>query len=79
MLHDLKISFRFSTGLTHPFSIDIFEDYIYGVTYINNLIFRVHKYGHGPVTNLTWGINHVTDVVLHHQYKQPEGKIGNSK
>eukprot|EP00079_Xenopus_tropicalis_P012610 XP_002939758.2 PREDICTED: prolow-density lipoprotein receptor-related protein 1 [Xenopus tropicalis] len=59
-------------GLTHPFSIDIFEDYIYGVTYINNLIFKVHKFGHGPITNLTWGINHVTDVVLHHQYKQPE-------
>ncbi|KAG8452515.1 hypothetical protein GDO86_004341 [Hymenochirus boettgeri] len=59
-------------GLTHPFSIDIFEDYIYGVTYINNLIFKVHKFGHGPVTNLTWGKSHVTDVVLYHQYKQPE-------
>ncbi|XP_075055508.1 prolow-density lipoprotein receptor-related protein 1 [Mixophyes fleayi] len=59
-------------GLAHPFSIDIFEDYIYGVTYINNIIFKVHKFGHGPVTNLTWGINHATDVVLHHQNKQPE-------
>ncbi|KAM4699918.1 prolow-density lipoprotein receptor-related protein 1 isoform 2-T2 [Discoglossus pictus] len=59
-------------GLTHPFSIDIFEDYIYGVTYINNLIFKVHKFGHGPVTNLTWGISHATDVVLYHQYKQPD-------
>lgn len=64
-------------GLTHPFSIDIFEDYIYGVTYVNNLIFKVHKFGHGPVTNLTWGINHVTDVVLHHQFKQPEALVTN--
>lgn len=62
-----------SPGLSHPFSIDIFEDYIYGVTYINNRIFKIHKFGHKPVTNLTSGLNHATDVVLYHQYKQPEG------
>lgn len=60
-------------GLSHPFSIDIFEDYIYGVTYINNRIFKIHKFGHKSVTNLTSGLNHATDVVLYHQYKQPEG------
>uniref|UniRef100_A0A8D2LBK3 Prolow-density lipoprotein receptor-related protein 1 n=1 Tax=Varanus komodoensis TaxID=61221 RepID=A0A8D2LBK3_VARKO len=59
-------------GLSHPFSIDIFEDYIYGVTYINNHIFKIHKFGHGSVTNLTAGLNHATDVVLYHQYKQPD-------
>uniref|UniRef100_A0A8C5MNU1 EGF-like domain-containing protein n=1 Tax=Leptobrachium leishanense TaxID=445787 RepID=A0A8C5MNU1_9ANUR len=69
---DRAITIKNNIGLTHPFSIDIFEDYIYGVTYIHNLIFKVHKFGHGPVTNLTWGINHVSDVVLYHQYKQPE-------
>lgn len=62
-----------SPGLSHPFSIDIFEDYIYGVTYINNRIFKIHKFGHKAVTNLTSGLNHATDVVLYHQYKQPEG------
>lgn len=62
-----------SPGLSHPFSIDIFEDYIYGVTYINNRIFKIHKFGHKSVTNLTSGLNHATDVVLYHQYKQPEG------
>ncbi|CAH2224426.1 prolow-density lipo receptor-related 1 [Pelobates cultripes] len=69
---DRVVAINNNKGLTHPFSIDIFDDYIYGVTYIHNLIFKVHKFGHGPVTNLTWGINHVTDVVLYHQYKQPE-------
>ncbi|XP_069042806.1 low-density lipoprotein receptor-related protein 1 isoform X2 [Lepisosteus oculatus] len=58
--------------LHHPFSIDIFEDYIYGVTYINNFVFRVNKFGKGPMENLTTGINHATDVVLYHRYKQPE-------
>lgn len=65
-----------SPGLSHPFSIDIFEDYIYGVTYINNRIFKIHKFGHKAVTNLTSGLNHATDVVLYHQYKQPEGVCG---
>ncbi|XP_027562762.1 low-density lipoprotein receptor-related protein 1-like, partial [Neopelma chrysocephalum] len=59
-------------GLSNPFSIDIFEDYIYGVTYHNNRIFKIHKFGHKAVTNLTSGLNHATDVVLYHQYKQPE-------
>ncbi|XP_028437900.1 low-density lipoprotein receptor-related protein 1 isoform X2 [Perca flavescens] len=59
-------------NLLHPFSIDIFEDYIYGVTYINNIVFRVNKFGKGPMENLTTGINHATDIVLYHRYKQPE-------
>ncbi|KAI1891106.1 hypothetical protein AGOR_G00160530 [Albula goreensis] len=55
-----------------PFSIDVFEDYIYGVTYINNFVFRVNKFGKGPMENLTMGMNHATDIVLYHRYKQPE-------
>ncbi|KAG5837960.1 hypothetical protein ANANG_G00218680 [Anguilla anguilla] len=58
--------------LHHPFSIDIFEDYIYGVTYVDNIVFRVNKFGKGPVEKMTTGINHATDVVLYHRYKQPE-------
>uniref|UniRef100_A0AAY4DFM0 EGF-like domain-containing protein n=1 Tax=Denticeps clupeoides TaxID=299321 RepID=A0AAY4DFM0_9TELE len=58
--------------LHHPFSIDIFEDYIYGTTHINNLVFRVNKFGKGPVENLTTSMNHATDLVLHHRYKQPK-------
>uniref|UniRef100_A0A3B3RZD4 LDL receptor related protein 1 n=1 Tax=Paramormyrops kingsleyae TaxID=1676925 RepID=A0A3B3RZD4_9TELE len=59
-------------NLHHPFSIDIFEDYIYGVTYVNNFVFRVNKFGKGPMENLTTAINHATDIVLYHRYKQPE-------
>ncbi|XP_063064253.1 low-density lipoprotein receptor-related protein 1 isoform X3 [Engraulis encrasicolus] len=61
-----------ANNLLHPFSIDVFEDHIYGVTYINNQVFRVNKFGHGSVENLTTGINHATDIVLYHRYKQPE-------
>ncbi|XP_078803799.1 low-density lipoprotein receptor-related protein 1 isoform X7 [Oryzias latipes] len=59
-------------NLHHPFSIDVFEDYIYGVTYINNHVFRVNKFGKGLVEDLTTGLNHATDVVLYNRYKQPE-------
>uniref|UniRef100_A0A673GPB8 EGF-like domain-containing protein n=1 Tax=Sinocyclocheilus rhinocerous TaxID=307959 RepID=A0A673GPB8_9TELE len=59
-------------SLHHPFSIDIFEDFIYGVTYHNNFIFRVNKFGKSSVEHLTTGINHATDLVLFHPYKQPE-------
>ncbi|XP_039721687.1 prolow-density lipoprotein receptor-related protein 1 isoform X1 [Pteropus medius] len=59
-------------GLSHPFSIDVFEDYIYGVTYINNRVFKIHKFGHSPLINLTGGLSHASDVVLYHQHKQPE-------
>uniref|UniRef100_A0A8C2EPV9 Low density lipoprotein receptor-related protein 1Aa n=1 Tax=Cyprinus carpio TaxID=7962 RepID=A0A8C2EPV9_CYPCA len=59
-------------NLHQPFSIDIFEDFIYGVTYHNNFIFRVNKFGKSSVEHLTTGINHATDLVLYHPYKQPE-------
>uniref|UniRef100_A0AAQ4PNY3 EGF-like domain-containing protein n=1 Tax=Gasterosteus aculeatus aculeatus TaxID=481459 RepID=A0AAQ4PNY3_GASAC len=55
-----------------PFGIDVFEDYIYGVTYINNQVFRVNKFGKGPIENLTTGLNHASDIALYHRYKQPE-------
>ncbi|CAL8382563.1 unnamed protein product [Boreogadus saida] len=59
--------------LYHPFSIDVFEDYIYGVTsFGDNHVFRVNKFGRGAVENLTTGINHATDLVLFHRYKQPD-------
>ncbi|XP_067287513.1 low-density lipoprotein receptor-related protein 1 isoform X2 [Pseudorasbora parva] len=59
-------------NLHHPFSIDIFEDFIYGVTYHNNFVFRVNKFGKSSVEHLTTGMNHATDLVLYHPYKQPE-------
>nr|XP_061813958.1 low-density lipoprotein receptor-related protein 1-like [Nerophis lumbriciformis] len=58
--------------LHQPFSIDIFEDYIYGITYIHNHVFRVNKFGKGDVENLTTRMNHATDLVLYHRNKQPE-------
>ncbi|MGH0138785.1 UNVERIFIED_CONTAM: hypothetical protein FKN15_000914 [Acipenser sinensis] len=63
---------NYTKVLSHPFSIDIFEDYIYGVTYINNRIFKVHKFGKEKVEFMNSGLNHATDVVLYHQHKQPD-------
>lgn len=61
--------------LHQPFSIDVFEDYIYGITYIHNHVFRVNKFGKGDVENLTTRMNHATDLVLYHRNKQPESEF----
>ena len=60
------------TVMSTAVGIDVFEDYIYGVTYINNRVFKIHKFGHSPLINLTGGLSHASDVVLYHQHKQPE-------
>ncbi|XP_016534121.1 low-density lipoprotein receptor-related protein 1-like isoform X3 [Poecilia formosa] len=69
---DVVVAINAQNKLRHPFSIDVFEDHIYGVTYMNNSVFRVNKFGRGPVENLANGVNHATDLVLHHRYKQPD-------
>ena len=33
----------------YPFSIDVFEDYIYGVTWRSRILFRMNKFGHGDI------------------------------
>ncbi|XP_077948257.1 low-density lipoprotein receptor-related protein 1 isoform X1 [Gasterosteus aculeatus] len=70
---DVVVAVNSITNKLHkPFGIDVFEDYIYGVTYINNQVFRVNKFGKGPIENLTTGLNHASDIALYHRYKQPE-------
>uniref|UniRef100_UPI00358E1ABB prolow-density lipoprotein receptor-related protein 1 isoform X2 n=1 Tax=Myxine glutinosa TaxID=7769 RepID=UPI00358E1ABB len=59
-------------GLYQPFSIDIFEDYIYGIAFLKNRVFRLHKFGNSTLTNLTSEISHASDVVVFHPLKQPD-------
>ena len=40
--------FREST-LLHPYSIDVFEDYVYGIMKNTGKLFKVHKFGNGPM------------------------------
>ncbi|KAI2650475.1 Low-density lipoprotein receptor-related protein 1B [Labeo rohita] len=43
-------------GISQPFRIDLFEDYIYGVSMKHN-VFRVHKYGKLPAEKLSLASN----------------------
>lgn len=45
---------------------------------MNNIVFRVNKFGKGTMENLTTGINHASDIVIHHRYKQPESESGDT-
>ncbi|XP_062904698.1 low-density lipoprotein receptor-related protein 1-like isoform X1 [Mobula hypostoma] len=59
-------------GLQSPFSIDIFEDYIYGVTHTNSRVFKVHKFGRGHLEYLVSGLSDASATIVFHQYKQQD-------
>lgn len=41
---------RFTSPIVdYPFSIDVFEDYLYGVTWRSNILFKMNKFGKGIV------------------------------
>lgn len=68
----LIFSARFS-GISQPYRIDIFEDYIYG-TGLKHEVFKIHKYGKQPVEFLNLGMEKPTNVLISHRYKQQDGK-----
>ncbi|GCB72649.1 hypothetical protein scyTo_0002111 [Scyliorhinus torazame] len=52
--------------------IDVFEDYIYGVTHTNSRVFKVHKFGRVNLEYLVSGLNDASATVVFHQYKQQD-------
>ncbi|XP_026091548.1 low-density lipoprotein receptor-related protein 1B [Carassius auratus] len=58
-------------GISHPFRIDLFEDYIYGVG-MKHDVFRVHKYGKLPAEKLSLGVERASSILVFHRYKQQE-------
>lgn len=62
------------TGISQPYRIDIFEDYIYG-TGLKHEIFKIHKYGKQSVEFLNLGVEKPTNVLIAHRYKQQDGKL----
>lgn len=70
------ISFLGFIGISQPYRIDIFEDYIYG-TGLKHEVFKIHKYGKQPVEFLNLGIEKPTNVLISHRYKQQDGMYKN--
>lgn len=68
--------FGFVPGISQPFRIDLFEDYIYGVG-MKHDVFRVHKYGKLPAEKLNLGVERVASILVFHRYKQQEGESQN--
>ncbi|XP_056127208.1 low-density lipoprotein receptor-related protein 1B isoform X1 [Rhinichthys klamathensis goyatoka] len=58
-------------GISHPYRIDIFEDYIYG-TGLKNEVFRIQKYGKKNIEPLDLGIEKTTNVLISHRFKQQD-------
>ncbi|XP_016379393.1 low-density lipoprotein receptor-related protein 1B-like, partial [Sinocyclocheilus rhinocerous] len=58
-------------GISQPFRIDLFEDYIYGVG-MKHDVFRVHKYGKSPAEKLSLGVERASSILAFHRYKEQE-------
>uniref|UniRef100_A0A671SCE3 Low density lipoprotein receptor-related protein 1Ba n=1 Tax=Sinocyclocheilus anshuiensis TaxID=1608454 RepID=A0A671SCE3_9TELE len=61
----------FVSGISQPFRIDLFEDYIYGVG-MKHDVFRVHKYGKSPAEKLSLGVERASSILVFHRYKEQE-------
>ncbi|XP_015924680.1 very low-density lipoprotein receptor isoform X1 [Parasteatoda tepidariorum] len=59
--------------LKHPFSIDVFEDWIYWTDWETEAIHKMNKFTGEEVTEVTNGINSPMDIHIYHSYKQPKG------
>uniref|UniRef100_A0A8K9XGV9 EGF-like domain-containing protein n=1 Tax=Oncorhynchus mykiss TaxID=8022 RepID=A0A8K9XGV9_ONCMY len=68
---DPLVAIRDRHGISQPYRIDIFEDYIYG-TGLKHEVFKVHKYGKQPVEFLHLGLEKTTNVMISHRYKQQD-------
>lgn len=62
-----------SVGLSQPYRIDIFEDYIYG-TGLKHDVFKIHKFGKQMVEFLNLGLERPTNIFISSRYKQQDGK-----
>jgi len=73
VLSNVIASLHACTGISHPYRIDLFEDYIYG-TGLKNEVFRIQKYGKKNIEPLDLGIEKTTNVLISHRFKQQDGK-----
>ncbi|XP_055870134.1 low-density lipoprotein receptor-related protein 1-like isoform X4 [Biomphalaria glabrata] len=61
----------FSAGEDPPMALDVFEDYIYILTYKNNTVIKVNKFDRNPA-NIFFTTSTAWDILVLHQYKQPK-------
>ncbi|XP_071403359.1 low-density lipoprotein receptor-related protein 1B-like, partial [Centroberyx affinis] len=58
-------------GISQPYRIDLFEDYIYGIG-LKHEVFKIHKYGKQAVEFFHLGMEKPTNVLISHRYKQQD-------
>ncbi|XP_047676249.1 low-density lipoprotein receptor-related protein 1B-like isoform X1 [Tachysurus fulvidraco] len=68
---DAQVAASIQHGVSQPFRIDVFEDYIYA-TALNHRVFRVHKYGRQRASTLQLSVQGASSVLVFHRYKQQE-------
>ncbi|GAA6107216.1 low-density lipoprotein receptor-related protein 1B-like isoform X1 [Tachysurus ichikawai] len=69
---DAQVAASIKHGVSQPFRIDVFEDYIYA-TALNHRVFRVHKYGRQRASTLQLSVQGASSVLVFHRYKHTGG------
>ncbi|XP_013784840.1 very low-density lipoprotein receptor-like [Limulus polyphemus] len=60
--------------LRYPFSVDIFEDWVYWTDWESKAIHKVNKFTGKEKSDITVGVTHPMDLHVYHKYKQPIGE-----
>ncbi|XP_058238194.1 low-density lipoprotein receptor-related protein 1B-like isoform X2 [Hemibagrus wyckioides] len=68
---DAQVAASIQHGVSQPFRIDVFEDYVYA-TALNHHVFRIHKYGRQRASTLQLPVQRASSVLVFHRYKQQE-------
>ncbi|KAF6216065.1 hypothetical protein GE061_000403 [Apolygus lucorum] len=70
-----KVVLRSTESLHHPFSISVFEDYVYWTDWDKQAIFKANKFNGSNVTAITALRMLQNPMVVHvyHPYRQPDG------
>ncbi|XP_071941661.1 low-density lipoprotein receptor-related protein 1-like isoform X2 [Antedon mediterranea] len=63
-----------SDAYLEPYALDIFEDWIYCLTYKKNEMFRINKFGVGKYELLKENIRQISDLVIVQEHKQQDMK-----
>ena len=59
----------------HPFSVTVFEDFVYWSDWQNDAIFKTNKFTGNGTTRIVHGLYSIMGVEIYHALRQPAGKL----
>lgn len=69
-----KLIHKSHDNLGHPFSITVFEDFLYWSDQVDNAVHKLFKFGNEAVKTIAQDLKTPYEIRVYHIYRQPEGK-----